>query len=33
MLKVDKDGKPTDADLLSGCTIAVERYRDAVTRA
>lgn len=33
MLKVDKDGKPTDADLLSGCTIAVDRYRDAVTRA
>ena len=32
MLKVDKDGKPTDADLLSGCTIAVDRYRDAVTR-
>ena len=31
MLKVDKDGKPTDADLLSGCTIAVDRYRDAVT--
>ena len=25
MLKVDKDGKPTDADLLSGCTIAVDR--------
>ena len=24
MLKVDKDGKPTDADLLSGCTIAVD---------
>ena len=23
MLKVDEDGKPTDADLLSGCTIAV----------
>lgn len=33
MLKVDKDGKPTDADLMSGCTIAVDRYRDAVTRA
>ena len=30
---MDKDGKPTDADLLSGCTIAVDRYRDAVTRA
>ena len=33
MLKVDKDGKATDADLLSGCTIAVDRYRDAVVRA
>ena len=33
MLKMDEDGKPTDADLLSGCTIAVDRYRDAVTRA
>ena len=33
MLKVDEDGKTTDADLLSGCTIAVDRYRDAVTRA
>ena len=32
-LKTDADGKPTDADLLSGCTIAVERYRDAVVRA
>ena len=29
----DADGKPTDADLLSGCTIAVDRYRDAVVRA
>lgn len=28
-LKTDADGKPTDADLLSSCTIAVERYRDA----
>ena len=27
------DGKPTDADLLSGCTIAVDGYRDAVVRA
>ena len=26
-------GKPTDADLLSGCTIAVDRYRDAIVRA
>lgn len=33
MLKTDKDGKPTDADLLSGCTIAVDRYRDAVAKA
>lgn len=32
-LKTDADGKSTDADLLSGCTIAVERYRDAVVRA
>lgn len=32
-LKTDDNGKPTDADLLSGCTIAVDRYRDAVVRA
>ena len=32
-LETDKDGKPTDADLLSGCTIAVETYRDAVVKA
>ena len=32
-LKTDADGKPTDADLLSGCTIAVDRYRDAIVRA
>ena len=32
-LKTDADGKPTDTDLLSGCTIAVDRYRDAVVRA
>ncbi len=32
-LKTDEDGKPQDADLLSGCTIAVDRYRDAVVRA
>ena len=32
-LKTDDDGKPTDADLLSGCTIAVDRYRDAVVKA
>ena len=33
LLKVDADGKATDADLLSGCTIAIDRYRDAVSRA
>ena len=33
MLKMDEDGKATDVDLLSGCTIAVDRYRDAVSRA
>ena len=32
-LKTDADGKPTEADLLSGCTIAVDRYRDAVVKA
>lgn len=32
-LKLDEDGKSTDADLLSGCTIAVEAYRDAILRA
>ena len=32
-LKTDENGKPQDADLVSGCTIAVERYRDAVVRA
>ena len=32
-LKTDEDGKPTQADLLSGCTIAVDRYRDAVVKA
>lgn len=32
-LKLDNDGKPTDADLLAGCTIAVDRYRDAVVKA
>ena len=31
-LKTDADGKATEADLLSGCTIAVDRYRDAVVR-
>ena len=33
MLKLDDDGKATDADLLSSCTIAVDRYRDAITKA
>lgn len=32
-MKLDADGRATDADLLSGCTIAVDRYRDAVTKA
>lgn len=32
-LETDKDGKATDADLLSGCTIAVDAYRDAVAKA
>lgn len=32
-LVTDDDGKPKDADLLSGCTIAVDGYRDAVVRA
>ena len=32
-LETDKDGKPKDADLLSGCTIAVDRYRDAIEKA
>ena len=32
-LKTDENGKPQDADLASGCTIAVDRYRDAVVRA
>ena len=30
-IKTDEDGRPADADLLSGCTIA--GYRDAVLRA
>lgn len=33
MLETDKDGKAVDADLLSGCTIRVDRYRDAVAKA
>ena len=32
-IQTDADGKATDADLLSGCTIAVDRYRDAVVEA
>ena len=32
-LATDDDGKSKDADLLSGCTIAVDGYRDAVVRA
>ena len=33
MLETDKDGKAADADLLSGCTIRVDQYRDAVAKA
>ena len=29
-LATDGEGKSTDPDLLTGCTIAVDRYRDAV---
>ena len=29
-VRTDEDGKPADADLLSGCTIAVDGYRDAI---
>lgn len=32
-LAVDRDGYATDPDLLSGCTIAVDGYRDAVAKA
>lgn len=32
-LELDTDGKAQDADLLSGCTIRVDRYRDAVAKA
>lgn len=32
-LAVDKDGYATDPDLLAGCTIAVDGYRDAVAKA
>ena len=33
MLRLDDEGRATDADLLSGCTIAVDRYREVVSRA
>ena len=33
LLGLDEDGRATDADLLSSCTIAVDRYREAVSRA
>lgn len=29
-LATDEEGRSTDPDLLTGCTIAVDRYRDAV---
>ena len=29
-VRTDEDGRPADADLLSGCTIAVDGYRDAI---
>ena len=32
-IKTDEDGRPADADLLSGCTIAVDGSRDAILRA
>lgn len=32
-LETDAEGRPQDPDLLSGCTIAVDRYRDAVEKA
>lgn len=32
-LETDRDGKATDTDLLAGCTISVETYRDAVAKA
>lgn len=32
-LELDESGKAKDADLLSGCTIVVEPYRDAILRA
>ena len=33
MLETDKEGRASDADLLSGCTIRVDKYRDAVAKA
>lgn len=33
MLETDKEGRPADSDLLSGCTIRVDQYRDAVAKA
>ena len=33
MLESDTFGKAVDADLLSGCTIRVDKYRDAVAKA
>ena len=32
-LETDKDGRAADPDLLSGCTIRVDKYRDAVAKA
>ena len=32
-LETDKDGRAADPDLLSGCTIRVDQYRDAVAKA
>lgn len=32
-LETDQNGYATDADLMSSCTISVERYRDAVAKA
>lgn len=33
MLELDSDGYASDPDLMAGCTIAVDGYRDAVARA
>lgn len=32
-LETDEEGRPKDPDLVSGCTIAVDQYRDAVEKA